>query len=381
MICADFQAGRCHSCPSIAVAYPEQLAQKQQSCQNMLGAVCADMMWLPPCPSPEQGFRNKAKMVVSGHWSDPVLGIQSSDGRAIDLTACPLYPEPFYPLFDQIKTWIRLCCLMPYCVTQRTGELKFVLISYSQSTQAWMIRWVLASTNPVARMRQHLPELLAMLPPTCVVSVNIQPVAMAILEGETEILLTEQHAICYLFNHIPLYCRPKSFFQTNDLVAAALYLQVQAWVLTLNPQKMWDLFCGVGGFALHCAQVLSQTQITGIEVSQQAIHAAQLSAAQLGYDEHRVLFRALRVQDFSAQAEDHPELIIVNPPRRGLGSELCAVLNDMVGVRWLIYSSCHPVTLAQDMVNLSAFVPVKARLFDMFPHTDHAEVVILLSRV
>ena len=379
--CDDFIAGRCHSCRSLDQVYSDQLINKQLSCERAL-AFAAHLTWLPIQVSPEIGFRNKAKMVVSGHWREPILGINHLHGQSVDLTMCPLYPVEFQNIFKRLKEWITLCKLMPYSIAQRTGNLKFVLVSYSQSTQSWMIRWVLRSHHAISTLRHYLPDLLAVLPAQTVVSVNIQPIDMAIVEGEEEIVLTEAATLCYCFNNIPLLCRPKSFFQTNDAVASQLYAQAQCWVKPLAPQRVWDLFCGVGGFALHLAQVLPYAQITGIEISTEAIESAKLSAHQIGCHD-RTTFRALTAQDFSLashQQNELPDGVVVNPPRRGLGRELSLFLNNSTTIDWIVYSSCSVDSLAKDLTQLSQFTPVTAQAFDMFPHTQHVEVLVLLMR-
>ena len=73
-----------------------------------------------------------------------------------------------------------------------------------------------------------------------------------------------------------------------------------------------------------------------------------------------------------------PELVVVNPPRRGIG-ELAARL-DASAVRRVVYSSCNPTTLARDLAAMPGFRAVRGRVFDMFPHTTHAEVLVELER-
>ena len=75
---------------------------------------------------------------------------------------------------------------------------------------------------------------------------------------------------------------------------------------------------------------------------------------------------------------DRADLVVVNPPRRGLGHDLARRL-DSSGAANLLYSSCNPETLARDLADLSSYQPVRARLLDMFPQTPHAEVLVLLA--
>jgi 23S rRNA (uracil747-C5)-methyltransferase len=93
-----------------------------------------------------------------------------------------------------------------------------------------------------------------------------------------------------------------------------------------------------------------------------------------------VHFQALDASAFATAAADAPDLLVVNPPRRGLGDTLC---RSVLALRpaWLMYSSCNPDSLASDLAVLTTdYQLVKVQLFDMFPHTHHAEVLTLLQR-
>ncbi len=113
---------------------------------------------------------------------------------------------------------------------------------------------------------------------------------------------------------------------------------------------MWDLFCGVGGFGLHCAG--PETQLTGIEINAEAIACARQSAEQLGLK--NVSFAALDSTRFATAEAQIPELVLVNPPRRGIGRELCDYLSQMAPKlfsiqvvmqrRWRKISVCLRVT-------------------------------------
>ena len=373
--CHHYAAGRCRSCGLIDVPYAEQLRRKQRACQEAL-ATWPGLDWLPPVASPEAGFRNKAKMVVSGTAQAPVLGILDPAGRGVDLRDCPLYPPAMQAAFGPLADLIRAAGLEPYDVPARRGELKYVLLTLCEQTGEMMLRLVLRSRAMLGAIREHLPELQASQPGLRVVSVNLQPEHKAILEGEEEIVLTERQSLTMWLNGLPLHLRPRSFFQTNSHVAARLYASARDGVAEIGPGGMWDLFCGVGGFALHCAPHVRGT-VTGIEVSHEAIESARQSATELGLA--NILFRALEASDFALGQSEVPELVLVNPPRRGMGADLCAFL-DASPARWLLYSSCNPASLAQDLARLPSFAPVRAQLFDIFPHTAHSEVLVLLRR-
>jgi 23S rRNA (uracil747-C5)-methyltransferase len=374
MYCALYDADRCRSCQWLTTPYSQQLQRKQDHLQRLLHAFSVDR-WLPPVDSPQQAFRNKAKMVVSGSVERPILGIVQRDGDPVDLTACPLYPASFAPVFAVLKPFIARAGLTPYNVARRRGELKFLLLSESSLDGRLMLRFVLRSTAKLAQLRAALPWLQQQLPQLSVISANIQPVHMAILEGEEEIALTENQALADRLNHVPLWIRPRSFFQTNPAVAARLYDTARQWVSELGVKAMWDLFCGVGGFGLHCAT--PEMQLTGIEISAEAIACAQRSAQQIGLE--KVRFAALDSTRFASGEGEVPELVLVNPPRRGIGAELCDYLSRMAPA-WLLYSSCNAQSMAQDIARLPHYHIRRVQLFDMFPHTAHYEVLTLLER-
>ncbi|WP_227135789.1 23S rRNA (uracil(747)-C(5))-methyltransferase RlmC [Kosakonia radicincitans] len=374
MQCALYDAGRCRSCQWIEQPLATQLTAKMDDLRHLLaGLPVAE--WRTPVSGPEQGFRNKAKMVVSGSVEKPLLGMLHRDGTPEDLTDCPLYPDSFAPVFAALKPFIARAGLTPYNVTRKRGELKYLLLTESQQDGGMMLRFVLRSEVKLGQLRAALPWLQAQLPQLKVISVNIQPVHMAIMEGETEIFLTEQQALAENFNGVPLWIRPQSFFQTNPAVASALYATARDWVRALPVAHMWDLFCGVGGFGLHCAT--PEMRLTGIEIAPEAIACATQSAQVLGL--HNLHFQALDSTQFATAQQDVPDLVLVNPPRRGIGAELCDYLSCMAPP-FIVYSSCNAQSMAKDIRQLPGYRIERVQLFDMFPHTAHYEVLTLLVK-
>lgn len=373
MHCAQYTAGTCRSCQWLDKPYPQQLADKQHHLKGLLSGHTVTQ-WLEPVFGRENAFRNKAKMVVSGSVERPLLGMLHRDGTPVDLCECPLYPASFAPVFAVLKIFIARAGLTPYNVARKRGELKFLLLTESTYRGELMLRFVLRSPTKLAQLRGALPWLQQQLPQLAVISANIQPVHMAILEGEQEVALTEQQALPEIFNQVPLFIRPQSFFQTNPQVAAALYATARQWVRERDINSMWDLFCGVGGFGLHCAD--ADTELTGIEISAEAIACARQSAVQLGL--RKVNFAALDSTHFATAETQVPQLVLVNPPRRGIGTELCEYLSQMAP-EFILYSSCNAETMAKDINLLADYHIERVQLFDMFPHTAHYEVLVLLT--
>ncbi|MEV8214761.1 23S rRNA (uracil(747)-C(5))-methyltransferase RlmC [Leifsonia sp. NPDC077715] len=373
MDCSYFDAGVCRSCTLMSVPYSEQLEGKDRLARDLL-APFGDASWLPPVASAESGYRNKAKMVIGGTADAPTIGILDEAGRGVDLRECGICAPGIRAALPVLARFIGRQRLEPYSVPDRRGELKYVLVTESPDGEL-MVRFVARTDATVSRVRSGLPWLLAELPAARVVTVNLQPEHKAVVEGETDVVLTRDSALPMRLGPVSLRLRPQSFFQTNTAVATELYAQVAAWVDEVSPASVWDLYCGVGGFALHVAA--PGRRVVGVETSREAVRSARASASAAGLPE--VAFRAGDATAFALGAAAAPELVIVNPPRRGIGAELSGWLEDS-GVPSVVYSSCNPKSLAADLARMPSYRIRAGRVLDMFPQTGHMEVAVLLER-
>lgn len=394
--CAHFNADRCRSCSWLERAYTQQLQDKQQDLQALFpellpGVLLPPVSALPLIGGQIMGFRNKAKMAVGGNVDFPELGLVLDSGRQVDLSDCPLYPADFYAAFARIKAFIKKARLTPYQLAKRRGELKFIQLTRSHSRGEFMLRFVLRSTEKLDAIRAALPVLMHDWPALKVAAANIQPVHMAVQEGDSEILLTAEDSLTEQLNDVPLYIAPGAFFQTFPAMAEQLYATAREWSrvpasksttdstvsTTMSASAtVWDLFCGVGGFGLHCTP--DGGELLGIEIAPAAIACATRAAQQM--QRFRFRFSALDAAAAGAVTQGAPDLLIVNPPRRGIGVDVCRWIEERSPAR-LIYSSCNAASMARDLAHLPAYRLQRLQLFDMFPHTAHYECLALLERV
>ena len=397
--CILHDAGTCRSCPHLSVPLPDQLDVKQSRVSSLLAEHVPADLWRPPAPSAPERFRNKAKMAVAGTTARPTLGILDGAGHGVDLRSCPLHVPAIEAALPVLADLITDLGLRPYDVPARRGDLKHVLVTASPDDDL-MVRFVLRSRHHLERLRAAVPDLHRRLPQLAVAAVNIQSVHQAVIEGPEEIVLTEEDRLLMRLSlpspdgggragrraddvELPLYLPTRSFFQTNTAVAEALYATARDWAEEAEPARVWDLFCGVGGFALALAA--PGRQVLGVEVSASAIDGARAAADLMGLDPALVRFEAgdARVLDPAAGERaggvQRPDLLVVNPPRRGIGEQLATRI-EASGVERVLYSSCNPRTLAADLAHLPSMRVVRSRLFDMFPHTEHAEVLVELVR-
>jgi 23S rRNA (uracil747-C5)-methyltransferase len=363
MSCLHYSAGHCRSCDLMGEPDPNLLRVK--NLQELLGIAPE-----PTHRSEGWGFRNKIKITVGGSVENPALGLLQPDLTTVnEILDCPVQAPHLNAHLPVLKEFISRWRLTPYHIPSRTGELKTLILSRSPSTGETMLRFVLRSKEALDRIRVGLPELAGFT----VVSVNLQPTPHAILEGTEEIVLTDRQWITHQTPTVKLHFTPQSFMQTNLRVADALYAQAVEWLKPWRETRGLDLFCGVGGFALHLA---GQHHMRGAEINPSAARMAQIAAAD----------NKLAVEFSAAPAEETEELwrsfdprfVVVNPPRRGLGLSLSLVEKLLPEV--LLYSSCSFESFTKDVSSLIQYNAVRTQIFEMFPHTNHFEILTLLVR-
>ena len=383
MRCHHFDAGTCRSCTLLDVPHARQIDNAQAALIDLLTPFGGTPdAWDAPVTSADAHFRAKVKMVVAGSAAAPILTLPRKPGETAttppDLVDCPLYPREVGVLLEHVRGLIRRAQVPPYDVDRRRGEAKGVIVTIAPSGPM-MLRLVLRTEAALDRIREHLPALLDAQPAVVSVSANIHPEPVASLEGPTEIPLAGSEVLELESGPVLLLPRARSFIQTNTAVAGQLYAQVGAWIDDIastheHALRIWDLYCGLGGFALACAG--PDREVTGIEVSAPAIDSARESARRMGVEAR---FEAADATAWAAGQPSPPDVVIVNPPRRGIGPELAAWIEGS-GMRDVVYSSCNPATLAADLAAMPSLRIVRGRLIDMFPHTRHDEVVVRLRR-
>lgn len=366
--CRYFDQGVCRSCARLDTNPADLLREKEALLSKLTG--------LHPEASvtgPEWHFRDKIKLTVAGTLSEPLVGLLSEDlARVTELPDCPVQATALNHTLPLLKSFITSQKLTPYDIASRRGELKGLILSWSPTTQQKMVRFVLRSKEALDRVRLGLPLLTNF----AVVSVNIQPTPHAQLEGAEEIILSTQAALLHRSNSIELSFSPQSFMQTNSIVASSLYATAVEWLSEWREQKVLDLFCGVGGFALHLAQ--AGHRVLGVEVNASAIQQARSQALRQNLDAQ---FEAMPVAQIGQRWRGFsPEIVVVNPPRRGLGPEgLELMLEHLPAV--LLYSSCSHESLNIDLNSLLRhYSTARTKIFDMFPKTNHFESLTLLVR-
>lgn len=373
--CRYFNQGICRSCDLLQIDYPAQISLKE----NLLRESLKEMQH-PPLEksvlSSEQKFRNKAKFSVTGDVNNPIIGLTGEDelDQGRELLNCPLHVNQINNILTQIKSFITKANLVPYKIEEKKGELKGLILYYSEHSDQGYIRFIMRSKESIDRMKKHASLFDGTKWKS--ISANIQPIPHAILEGPEEVWITTETTIENKLGNFDFTLSPQGFVQTNQGVAEKLYQEASDWIKDLKINRMLELFSGQGPFSFFASDVVHES--LGIEINKEAVESANAHALKVGKTHLKfVASDAAVMKELSLKFD--PDLVLVNPPRRGLGESI-NILNE-VKSKHLIYSSCNYQTLAKDLVLLKGYKIERIKMFDMFPHTKHFETLVLLRLI
>ena len=173
---------------------------------------------------------------------------------------------------------------------------------------------------------------------------------------------------------------PKSFYQTNSEQAYELYKVARDFADLKSDEVLYDLYTGTGTIANFCAARCRR--VVGIEYVPEAIADAKVNAALNGIGNTSFYAGDMKevLSDAFVEANGHPDVVILDPPRAGVDEPVIDVLLRAAPER-IVYVSCNPATQARDLALMDGAYRVEAvQPVDMFPHTHHVENVVKLVR-
>ena len=219
---------------------------------------------------------------------------------------------------------------------------------------------------------------MAAFPAICGVTENINPDRTNVILGETTHRLTGSDRLRDTLCGVPLSLSPQSFYQINHAQTERLYRQAAAYAAPGKEDILLDLYCGAGSIGLSMAHEVGQ--LIGVEVVPQAVENAKATAAEMGLTNTRfVCGDAGSIATELAAEGLHPDIILIDPPRKGCSEDCLTAIQRMAPKR-VVMISCHPATAARDCRRLEdlGFKLERYCGADLFPRTRHIECVALL---
>lgn len=371
MSCKYFERKICQNCELIDLPYIEQINQKKEHFDELWGDKNSTIIKA----SNHMFSRARAKMAIGGTSDYPIIGFVSNK-EVIDNIECPLHFKIITNTLKEIRQLITKYNLVPYNIFDRKGELKYLIVSSNSTEDELMVRFVLRSKEARERVIKAYQELKVLIPQIKVCSINYNPDHTSIIEGDIEEILSYDKYINQSYNSLNFKIGVKSFFQITPDVAEKLYFKAAKSVLNGDQLNVLDLYCGVGGFALHIAS-MSNHRVQGREISEEAVIAASINMENQNVND--CIFSCVNADNIDNLTGI--DILILNPPRRGISNELINAIKSSQ-VKQIIYSSCGPDIQFQNIKELGDKFVVTSRIaFDMFPNTSHYESLVILSAI
>ena len=355
-------AGQCGGCTLQHLPHSEQLALKQRTLAEQLLRVAATAPeeWAPPLVGPEFGYRRRARIAVRWDVKSKQLAVGFRAAASQDIVAiadCPVLVQPLQTLLGALPEALR-----GMRKPQALGHVEI----FSGTAMALLVRHTAPlGDEDVARLQHFCQAQNAQL----------------WLQGEGDPQPQQVDAeLGYRLEswNLQLAYRPGDFVQVNGPVNEAMIAQALDWLAPQAGERVLDLFCGLGNFALPLAQRVAE--VVAVEGVATMVARAQQNARSNGLENLHFYQADLSNPLDGAWMQKGFSAVLLDPPRDGA----FAVVKQIaaLGAERVLYVSCNPATLARDTAELlkQGYRLKRAGILDMFPQTAHVEAMALFER-
>ncbi|MDA8353517.1 MAG: 23S rRNA (uracil(1939)-C(5))-methyltransferase RlmD [Firmicutes bacterium] len=374
---------RCGGCQIQHIAYPAQLEAKRRQVANAFARIggLEEVKVLPVLGMDQPwNYRNKAQVPFSGRRGRVKAGFFAAGSHeVVEFEHCMIQQPENDRAIQRVRELVKELGIPPYNEQKHRGIVRHTVVRTGVNTGEVMV--VLVTNGLELPHRKRLVrELRERIPGLASVVQNIQTKRTNVVLGPENRLLWGEPVIHDTIGHVRFVISPHSFFQINPEQTEVLYEQVRRYAALSGRETVIDAYCGIGTIGLYLAQ--DAARILGVESIPQAVEDARRNAELNGID-HATFTAGPAEEVMPRWAEEglHPNVIVVDPPRKGCAPEFldAAVRTDPDR---LVYVSCNPATLARDAAYLKeqGYVNRQVQPVDMFPHTSHVECVTVFRK-
>jgi 23S rRNA (uracil1939-C5)-methyltransferase len=325
------------------------------------------------------GYRNKAMIPVGCHRDgDVVMGYYARHSHHImHCLRCQLSPPIFNDIIEDVYAFLRHRPALVYTPQNRRG-IRHIYLRYAETTGDVMFCIVAGSRHFDGEdvlyhsIEEKYPQVKSIV-------VNVNAEETNVILGKHSYTVFGEGFIQDMLCGLRFEIAPEAFYQINRTQAETLYAKAEEYAHLSGSETLIDLYCGAGTIGLSMADKCKE--LIGVEIIPEAIENAKRNASQNGVHNARFFCGDATAAAAKLRAEGvAPDVIVVDPPRKGLTPELIDTIMRMSPDR-VVYVSCDPATMARDLklfidqnYSVKEITPV-----DMFPRTSHVESVVLLG--
>lgn len=330
----------------------------------------------------EYQYRNKMEYSFGDEEIGGVINLgMHKPGRFFDIVSTPdlyIVDDDFNQIVICVEDYVRKKKIPKFSKRDAAGVLRNLSVRKSYYTGEILIA---LSTSYVEFDREDFVNMLLSIPLkgkiVGILHLKNDSVADVVKKGPDDELIYGRDYYYEKILGLDFKVSFFSFFQTNVLAAEVLYSKALEYIKGIRSSLAYDLFCGTGTITQLIAKEASE--VVGIEIVEDAVLAARENA--LKNEISNCEFIAGDVFQVMSALEKNPDLIVMDPPRSGVGEK---ALTKIVSydVDHILYISCNPKTFVIDYESLhaSGYEIEKIEAVDLYPHTKHCEVIALLSK-
>ncbi len=374
-------SAKCGGCDFHHIDYAEETRLKAQRVTDCLNRMAGEALpTVPILAAPTcRGYRNKAQYPVAMKKGRVYAGFfKAGTHEVVEQPRCRILPEETDRVKDIVIDYVNRNKITAYNESTGRGLLRHIYVRRGAVSGQILVCLVInGETLPKSR---ELVEALKALPgfATLVLSVN-QKKGNAVL-GDKFITLWGPGYIEDTLCGLSFRLSPRSFYQVNHHQAQRLYEAAIAQAEINKDDTVLDLYCGVSTITL--AMAAAAGRVIGVEVVPQAIEDAKDNARRNGIENAEFFCGDAGQAALELEKQGvRPDVIVVDPPRKGLNADTIEAL-DRFSPKRIVYVSCDPATLARDVALLKerGFRLKTAQAADLFPRCAHVESIVCLCR-
>ena len=373
----------CDGCGLMQMRYPAQLVWKKSLVAREIRKYpsLAEVEIQDTIGSPKElNYRNSAKLVVAGKFSEPVIGIyRRNTHEVLEIDDCPLHHPLINAVVKAAKVGIRKGKVAIYNPKSEMGLLRYLVVRVAEPSDRVMVVLVTSEQgyNEMHHLAKHIQQAV---PEVAVVAQNINNSTGNVIFGHKDRFITKAQTLRAYLGEKTFSLSPHSFYQVNSGAAEIIYEKVRQLAALTGKERVIDVYCGIGGISIFLAP--QAREVVGIEFVEAAVADATENAALNRAGNCRFeAGDAVHLLD-EIGADGGADLIVLNPPRKGCEEKVLQSAAAIKPAR-IIYVSCSPETLSRDLDILSrlGYRTLQVHPVDMFPQTIHVEDVALLERI
>ena len=369
---------RCGGCTYRHIRYEEELRLKKQRVQDNLSRIGGSDVTVEEILGAQDTlrYRNKAQYPVS---KDGAVGFyRARTHEVIECEHCLLVRPEADAAAEALREYMQSCHVAGYDEKTGRGLIRHLYVRSNAAGESLICVLVNGDKLPkedrlVALLRDACPKCTGIVLGTNTKKGNV------ILGDRYRTLWGSDRLEDTLCGKTFKLSVP-SFYQVNRAQAERLYAKTIEFADLTGQETVLDLYCGAGTITLALSD--HAKKVLGAEIVPEAIDDARENAARNGVKNAEFFCGdASDVAKKLARENLRPDVITVDPPRKGLAADVVESIAEMQPQR-VVYVSCDSATMARDVKRLAdlGYTARRACAVDMFPRADHVETVVLLSK-